>query len=323
MKRKRWVIFTVLCVLLGGYTAGIYGQTDKITKKQILYLDEKKNEEDVAKKVLKDTDRTDSYDLNDLENVMVFYGNVNGEEEKDAVICVNIGGNNTIVAAYTSSGDAYEYLGDIGNFYDVDHVQFVSVNSLEKDIVLVNEVVNQQNGVNKVSNFLGGYLFGKENDFYSVLHTPIQVELTWNEVKEKVKEPISWKRFAEKAETSWKSIGETTKLDIVRYQSYMTAPNKGEQLPEDSQFIKQDSRVITEEFYWSDQWQRFIIGEAIEEKTGQPVAVLENSDNGPYVLAGFVENCYLIQRKDGYQDIVHVDELKWTKKPKESIQKRD
>lgn len=324
MKRKRWVIVAVVCVLIGGYTAGIYGQTDKLTKKQITGMNEK-NQEDIAKSVLKDTGRMDTYDLNDLNKVTVYYGNVNGDKEqgeKDVVVSVNFGPKDTVVAAYTPSGEVYEYVGDIGKFYQVDNIQFVPVDSLGKDVVIVQETANQMVGAFENSTLLRGFLYDSDSDFSSVLNTTIAIEATWNEIwnNPELEDPNNWVKVREAADAKWNTQGDAPKLNLTRYQKYLVAGDTGKQLPSDAKFVQQSDRVVIEEIYWSQQWNRFIIGEAIEKKTGKPIAVLQDIDNGPYALAGLIENTYLVQREDGSQELLPEDELEWTKKPTETVQ---
>ncbi|WP_313524059.1 hypothetical protein [Anaerotignum sp.] len=328
MKRKRWVIAAVVCVLIGGYTAGIYGQTDKLTKKQITEMNEKKNQEDIAKSVLQDTGRADTYDLNDLDKVAVYYGNVNGKQdqnEKDVVVSVNFGPKDTVVAAYTPNGEVYEYVGDIGNFYNVDNIQFIPVESLGKDVVVVQETANQMVGAFENSTLLRGFLYDDKTAFSSVLNTPIAIDATWNEIwnNPELKNPDNWVKVREAADAVWNTKGDAPKLNLTRYQKYLVAGDTGKQMPAESKFVQQSNRVVVEEIYWSQQWKRFIIGEAIEKKTGQPIAVLQNMNNGPYALAGLVENTYLVQKEDGSQELLPNDAFEWTQKPTETVQIRD
>ena len=317
MKRKRWVIAAVICVLLGGYTAGICGQTNKITKKQITNISEKHNQEEIAKNVLEDTGR-ETYDLRYLEKVTVYYGNVRGNEDKDVVISLDLGPKNSVVAAYAPSGEVYEYVGEVGVFYSVDNIQFVLVKGLDKDVIIVQEAAKQHIGVHQNSNFLRGYLYNNESIFHDVLHTPIKTDATWKEVGEPhgMKGFNNWKKVQEDTEVKWNTAGDIARLDVVRYQNYLTAQNVGKKLPKESKFKQQSNRVVVEELYWSEPWQSFVLGEAIEKQTGEPVAVLENRNSSPYVLAGFEDDSYVIQRMDGERDILAVDKIEWTKKPK-------
>ena len=82
--------------------------------------------------------------------------------------------------------------------------------------------------------------------------------------------------------------------------------------PEDDTFEQKKERVVVEQFYWSEEWQRFILKEAIEKETGQKVAIVENLQASAYQLAGFEDaEDYGIMRKDGSFDYVHKDDLEF------------
>lgn len=325
MKRKRWVIAAIALVLAGGYTAGIYGQTEQLTQKQISNPDNAQNQSDIAKNVLESTGRSDDYNLNDVEKVTVYYGNVQDLDEsyKDVVISVNFGPKNTVVAVYTPNGEVYEYVADVGNFYNVENIQFVPLQDLGKEVIVIQEQANQQAGGLEDSTFLRGYIYEGGQTLENVLHTPIQIDATWNDIWEEpgVTNEANWRRVQDKAQPQWNlNGGSSPTLDLSRYQEYLISQgDDSRRLPEEEEFVSQSKRIITERIYWSPEWKRFLIGEAIEKATGAPVAVLENRDNSPYVLAGFVENSYLIERQDGTQEILPVDQLEWTRKPTQNV----
>ncbi|WMI82152.1 hypothetical protein [Anaerotignum sp. MB30-C6] len=314
MKRKRWVIVAIICVLVGGYTAGIYGQTGKLTRKEMSNSHERNNQEAIAKNILENSGKSDIYRLKDLENVTVYYGNVNKTEERDVVVSARFGSKDTVVAAYTSSGELFEFVGDIGSFFDVENIQFVPIEALGQDIIIIEETTNQIEAYESAT-FLHGYLYDNENAFEVVLSTPIKIDEAWNETwdNSELKELSGWKWVREDAEAAWSWEGNFPRLDLVCYQKYLAAGNAEKRLPEASKFHQKSSRVVMKEFYWSEPWQRFVIGEALEKETGEAVAVLEDSDNSPYVLVGFVEGSHFIQRADGSQDTVKVEQLEWTK----------
>ena len=83
-------------------------------------------------------------------------------------------------------------------------------------------------------------------------------------------------------------------------------------MPADDTFQEKDSRVVVERFYWSDEWNRFILDEAVEVATGQPVAIIENLASSPYLLADLPDfKDYRIVRKDGTAAYVDAEELKF------------
>lgn len=218
-----------------------------------------------------------------------------------------------MVAAYTADGNVYEYTGDLGDFYGVQNIRFVPVPELKKEIVIVREQVNQSLGSFEQSDILRGYVFdGKE--YQDVLNTPQKIESSWNNLwnKGELQEPSLWRRVTEETESKWTG-GDEPSLTITRYQSYLESDDKGEgKVPGDETFQEKDSRVVVERFYWSDEWNRFILDEAVETATGQPVAIIENLASSPYLLADLPDfKDYRIVRKDGTTAYVDAEELKF------------
>lgn len=263
----------------------------------------------VATQVLEDTNRTDLYDINDLEQVEIYYGNVMGNEEKDVVIMVSFGSRNTIVALYEAKGLMYEYVGEVGNFYEVQNIEFIPIASKGKDMILIDEFANQSVGAYEVTEFLKGFLY-EDEEFKSIFTSTTDIETIWNQAWESEESEALWKRITENTQRNWSNDYEN--LDMMRYQTYYTSPEEDPfNIPKRNTFEKKDSRMVMEKYEWSADWERFIIGEAIEKATGQTVALIADRDNEPYILAGYEENAYEIQRRDGSVELIHETELLW------------
>lgn len=316
MKRKKLVLLVSAVVLIGGYSAGIYAnmiqQGEGLTQKEIDNPNIEKNQMQIAKRVLERTGRTDQYDLEDLEDVTVYVGSEATNSEDNAVVTLNFGPKNTVVAVYRSDGSVYEYVADLGDFYGVKNVRFIPVEELGKDVVIVQERVNQSLGSFEETDVVRGYVYdGKK--YQSVLNTPEKIQSSWNDVWNKgLDNPSLWRRITEETESEWIG-GEDASFQVTRYQTYLESDNKDETLePADDTFEQKDERIVVEKFYWSDEWQRFILREAVEKATGQKVAIVENLQASAYQLAGFEDTeDYRIVRKDGTFDYVRKDDLEF------------
>ncbi len=316
MKRKKLVLLVSAIVLFGGYSAGIYANMtqpqEALTQKQIDNPNTEKNQTEIAKSVLESTGRSQQYDLNDLENVTVYVGSEATNSEDNAVVTLNFGPKNTVVAVYRSDGSVYEFAGDLGDFYGVQNVTFVPVEGLGKDVVIVQERVNQSLGSFEETDVIKGYVYDGEA-YQSVLNTPQKIQSSWNDIWNKgLDNPSLWRRVTEETESKWVG-GEDPYFQVTRYQTYLESDNKDEKIePEDDTFQQKDERVVVEQFYWSQEWQRFILKEAIEKETGEKVAIVENLKASAYQLAGFEDTeDYRIVRKDDSFDYVRKDELQF------------
>lgn len=319
MKRKIVISLTIIGLLIGGYAGKTYGEMNimnrtysQLEESQVLNIKDEENQQAIAKGVLEDTGRTDLYDLNDLQQVDVYFGNITPDDEKDVIVTVSFGPLNTVVATYTKEGDTYTYVGDVGNFYEVKNVSFVPIESLGQDVIIITEFANQNIGAYETSEFLEGFLF-EDNEFRRVLKTPTFIEASWNESLEDSEngDPNFWKKVSQTSDDTWEKEPEIA-LDLVRYQNYYTSHDGDiSNIPKDNTFEKVAQRVVKERFVWSDKWSYFILGEGVEKSTNSEIAILEDRDTYPYALAGYVENSYLIQREDGTTDILKAEEIVW------------
>lgn len=310
MKKKIIVTAAVTGIILGGFTGKTYGAS-ALTEEQITNSSDIAQKKEIATGVLKDTKKTELYSINDLEQVEVYFGNVTENDEQDVVVSVSFGPKNTILAAYTNAGDVYEYLGTIGDFYEVKNVSFIPIDANTQDVIVVNEFANQGVGAYETAEFLRGYLY-HENEFQNVLSTAITIESAWNELWENnaVVTSKQWKKVLQNSDVTWKTTNTPTTLDIKKYQRYLTVDNDDQKtVPKKEEFVEQDKRVISEQQYWSDSWQRFIFREGVELATGETVAIVEIRDNSPYAMSGYIENAYGIQRQDGTYDLVKTSEI--------------
>lgn len=315
MKRKGVVIFAIICVLFGGYTAGIYAQpADTLTRRQLEQVEE--NSIAIAETVLEDTGREGQYFIQDMDQVSVYYGNVTEGQEKDAVVAVGFGPQNTVVTVYAADGNGYTYVGDMGDFYDVRNIQFIPVSSEGRDVIIIKETAEQAIGGFEVTDLIRGFFYNDEKEFQNVLQTPERIETMWNNEwcdNDLQKDDNTMCRITEETEIAWDLDGDP-ELNISRYQQYLTLyPEEGQTLipPGEEEFTSRGRRVVTERFYWSDEWRRFILGEAVDTDTGETVAIIENRDASPYFLAGFQDDAFRIYRRDGSTDIVEGNTLEW------------
>lgn len=312
MRKKGIVLFASILVLLGGYTIGIYGNTEgNLSQSQVDSPNAAENQREIARSVLESTGRTGQYDLEDVEDVTVYFGGAVTGNAEDVLVSVSFGPKNTVVAAYTPDGNVYEYVGDLGNFYGIQNIRFVLSPELGKDIVIVRERIDQSLGSFEETDVLRGYVYEKEG-FRDVLNTPEKIQTSWNNIwnDTEIRDESLWRRVTESTESDW-SGGENPQLLITRYQDYLESDNIGEgEVPQDDTFSKKDSRVVVERFYWSEEWSRFILREAVEKATGEKVAIVEDLSASPYILAGLSDpKDFGIVRKDGSFDYVSKDAL--------------
>ena len=301
MKRKKWIIFMIGAVLFYGSAAKIKAMTEQITTTQLEQPISEADQKMLARRVLDDTGET--YDLEDAENVTVYFGDVISQTDEDALVVVDFGKNNTIVAAYTPDGNAYTYVGNVGRFGNISKLSFIPVPALGKNMIVVQDSHNQNIGAYEENELLRGYVYEDDGTFRNVLTTSERIRALWNEIwnQTDIQDESNWKKVEENTELNW-LLGASPVLSVERNQTYSEGPDGmaiNDNQPEDGEFTEKSERQIISIYRWSDKWGRFILAEATDRQTGEQVAMLEQYSASPYALADAAEAVTRIQRADG------------------------
>ena len=225
---------------------------------------------------------------------------------QDALVTVDFGPKATVMAVYTPVNDGYEYVGEVGYFYDVDNIAFIRPDKSGLEVITFRERNNQSIGAMENGSFIRGYTY-KEKDFKNVINIDENTEAWWNDVQSGAAEPY-WHKITQQSNV--KKNDDDRRIEAVKTQIYSTAENTGSMTrPDDSEFNEKNRRTVDENFYWNAGWQSFIIDEKTENSTGEKVAVLKDFGTSPYVLTGDEFDKYRILREDGSIGIVNYDEL--------------
>lgn len=305
MRKTKLTLVLVLVTIMLGLRA--FGIPSYISMDEFANANETENRVRIAEKVLVSTGRTDMFKPEEAENIRVNYADITGQGAQDALVTVNFGPKATLMAVYTPTENGYEYVGEVGYFYDVDNITFFRPESSPVDVISFRERNNQSIGALENSSFIRGYAY-KEGKFENVINIDENIEAWWNDETSGVIDNPVWNRITQTSVINNSADGNT--IDAVKTQTYSTAPpTENKMKPEDSVFTEQNRRVIDETFTWSDEWQTYIVDEKTENATGEKVAVLKDFGASPYILTGDLFNRYRILRNDGSVDIVDYEDV--------------
>ncbi|GFI62158.1 hypothetical protein IMSAG049_01331 [Clostridiales bacterium] len=262
--------------------------------------------ERIAKKVLESTGRTDMFKPSEATNIRVNYAQLTQNGVQDALVTVNFGPEATIMAVYTPTENGYEFVGEVGYFFNVDNIGFLQPSD-GNDVIAFRESNRQSIGSLENSSFIRGYTL-KDGSFKNVLNVDENIESWWNDSHMGISDDEQWHKVTQA--TNIENSNNDTQIDAVKRQTYSTAsPTESKTIPEDSQFNEQDRRTVDETFIWDDEWKTYIAGEKIEKATGERVAILKDFNGSPYILTGDTHDRYRILRQDGTVDVLDYEEV--------------
>lgn len=314
---KKWgIVICIAFVLIVIFTIKTYGIPEKITEEMLQNPNSEKNQQTITRIMLEDTGRNTSFSPEEIQQITVYQGDLLGNGQQQAVIALSFGLKNTVLAAYTkpNDGEEYTYVHDIGDFFDVRDVFFLPLSSDGTNIMIVREYANQNIGAYERSSFLKGYIWDEKNQiFQNVLSIPEGIEVTWNGSWDDSGEE-RWQKIEERSEFVTE---QSPSLKLVQYQAYKISESTDkDNIPDESTFHTARNRVVNQNYYWSDDWKRFILSEKIDKASGEKVAVIEDYSASPYVLVeeySNMANNMAIERPNGTIEIV----------PKTSLQELD
>lgn len=316
MKNKKWIGAVVLtCLLFFGFAIQIYGTSNNpyITRQEIQSPNTRANRASITQKVLADTGNTGRFDPSEATNIFIFIGNVLGNGGgNEVVIVIEFGSKNSIAAVYEPNGDQYNYIGNLGDFFYIRNVDFLPL-AEGKDVIILREYANQDIGAFERSSFLRGY-YWDGNQFQEVLRVPEGIEATWNDLWDNNTQDgkTRWNRIEQQTDITY-SNGQNPALSLTSYQAHRVTPEtESKNRPRLEDFDTVANRVVSESYYWSDDWKRFIISEMTQNSTGETVAVIEDLGASPYALlsdyAPYINQVRILKR-NGTSEIVEKDTL--------------
>lgn len=314
MNLKKWIrIIAVMGLLLVGISATTYGVSQGISRQTATDLESPENKLIIAQNVLADTGLSDRFGTEDIQDISIYRGNIDGEDGEDIVVSIEFGPTDTLVAAYQNTGDGYEYLGTVGTFFTVEDIALAPTRNVGKDFIIIREHANQRIGAFEDSTLIRGYVW-KDGAFDEILKLPEAINTQWNRAWDSndPNAPSQWERIRMFSDITFVGPEEPT-IQLIEYQSHDTSRDtESLNVPADDTYFTVKERVVTQAFRWSEEWQRYILFEMIENSTGEKVAVLQDESASPYALLpeyAQYENLYQIIRKDGTREYIDSNAL--------------
>lgn len=301
------IIFVVIFCNTGNMRASGNGEIVKEVLEEYMKStgsERKRLEKEIIKIIANDIEFTDDIEGITLKTVM---GDVSGDENKDAVFVLRLSPKNTVIVVYEAVDNKYKYLSVVDNFFEVKALQIMPLKKGEKSLIIVREYADQMLGAFETGTFLRIYHW-QEEDFELVLNVVEDSRAYWNEMwdKENTSKEKYWLSILSLGEVVWKN-GEYPVVELTSEQKYLKSIESNKvDIPGD--FSTQKERVINQKYYWSEEWQHFIIKEAKEKSTGEKIAILENKADSPFDLIEEQES-YRIKRKDGTILLIKKEEI--------------
>ena len=323
MRYKLAAFGGVLLAMLFLVCVTIFGDSPYITQSDLDNINDRESMVKVAQIMLNDSERTNEIKAEEIKDITVMYGDYTGEGIKEAAINADFGAGYVLLSVYQNKNEKrYEYIDEIGVFLNTSDITSVKLDNKNGSTIFLNEKITEKIGSFEILVYNKGYAFDeKTRTFGNIYNYPIGIEADWN---------LLWDATVNDAPSRWEKLTQTTKSvlengsrPVIRntyHQEYLvSSETEVLNIPLANTYSLISQRDVEESFYWSDEWQAFILGEKIENTTGEKVAVLTLWKNLPYYLADVSDsvetataeynNLVRIRRKNGQVAIVNNSSL--------------
>gem|GEM_PF-2741825 len=323
MEKKKLILAAIFIVMLFGTAVMTYANAKRITAKDLKNLDDPTTKIKVSQILVEDMKKNEIANPNEIKSITATHGSVINQRDDDVVIVGKYGPELALVGVYKKANGVYNFMGELGVFFDVREVNSLNLKNLNKDAVFLKEYTDQNIGVFERTTFLRGYIW-EDGGFKLVYSEPEQIIADWNKNLNSDKDGVEslWNRVTQTSKTKLEN-GNYPIIKAERTQNYLkSSDTTAKNIPADSTFSEVAKREVCERYYWSEPWERFILSEKIDKTTGEKIAVIEDWQNLTFSIVPNSEaysNKVRIMRKDCSTDIVDRDALMDVKENKNTI----
>lgn len=322
-KKVLVIIVTVILLVTGTYYSTTYWQSinkEQLSKGEIplstarnadSFLDalSRKAVEDIVDITLKNTCYKKWKKFKTSLNVIVKRINILPAKGKELVVAISLPPQEGIAAVYKRVGNKMVYVSKITALLPVTGISGLKVDFTDRELLVVNQYQDEMLGAFFNADYCDIFLMDK-NRFNRVLGLITDYNAYWNQAWEGTDEEAYWLWLRQRLQVDYVDRGNTVKLTSDQALLKSEVLNS-KTIPGEKDFKVRYKRVVTQEYRWSDEWNRYILGELINEFTGEKVALLEDYH---YSISGLLnsKHDYMIKiiNKKGEIEIIPSQSLR-------------
>lgn len=297
------VVMFLLCVFMGSQYG--YKKYDQLSRKNT------EKEDGWIHKILEDTKKEGWINEDVHIETRKLEGDFIGDEALDQIwILQGKHKKETLLALYENKHNAYQYVSCMEIMGELKAIQPMKMKGIQKDLLVIEEYMNQLLGSFEETTWIKVYDW-RTKKVLPVLTLIEEYHAYWNELWDgkKPKKESRWLQMAQKSYIQWENDFYPI-VHVVSHQNFSASKDRNQiEMPLEDNFQVEKTREIKREYYWNPNWNAFILGEGIDQKTGEKVAILEDLSDNPFTLVGYEEEMYRIKRASGQMEEVPKNEI--------------
>ncbi|SDK36895.1 hypothetical protein [Natronincola ferrireducens] len=257
---------------------------------------QKEAKDSIIEKALTVTGYEQWMEFIDYIDMNLYIDNILPQQSDQLILALNLSKDLAIIVIFDSIGSDYIYHNKIENILPISKIDFLSNSSQLNNMMLVYQTLDERFGSFFYEEFLQVYLF-MEGKFENVWQKTLHYEEIYKEVwiNPNAREDL-WNRVLEETTIDF-IVDDAIKINtITTLQKYTT---HAKEYPDVHSFslIHQDN--YKRSYYWSDDFNTFVLGEVTKEIFLWDVALLRDMEKGRESLFGITNKNYKVITSKG------------------------
>lgn len=238
--------------------------------------------------------------------------NLLGDKEEELIISLSLMPDRGVLALLQKQNNHYVLLYSLDNLLPITKMERILLPE-GREILSTREEHQERIGSYSESKMVKLWAW-KGNSLHMVWSDNAYWELNWlNTWQNPQSEPLKWFKLIHEAGISFRAEPKPSIVTKAN-QSYYECPAAEKVLPPQQQFKLISTRQVNEEYYWNEEWQRFIINTATlsdqADSSNERVAILKDMDNHLESLAVRDKRMYEVIGQNGRIFLVEKSRVK-------------
>lgn len=261
---------------------------------------------DIMKATLKNLRYPQWLDYMDYIGLMIYESNILPGDALELIVVLNLSKDQSVIGVYRPVASEYIFSSKIENALPIEKLDFIAAPDLGYNFIISHQVIDERLGGFFIERFVKIYLYsGKAwKELWKMTKYSEEIyKLQWQDPKAPENQ---WIKITENNLIQFHQdprLHISVEINRKKFTTYK------ETMPYPNEFKLTDTTRFKEDFYWNPQYGQFILKEGLRKSSGEPVAILEDTQHAIETFMGFSLSNYKIISSDGRIEYIPKDHI--------------